>query len=300
MCNRHCADAERPSRVSQLDLEAASLHSTLSSLASVEGESVTTSLDSHSVSSPSVDSGYGSTSGGKRRVSVSGLHATYDEGLAFLKAQQQQQQQNGGNAAFSPQSRASALSDSSPSSSPGSSPTRLPPVSESDSSLSLSDSTGAGVGGGRRATSILWLGSSCGNYTRQEAVEFLRNIDLREGDTMVIGIDACTDGPKIEKAYNDPQVRSPRASSVFFSQESLARVADGSSCRFHAQGVTRAFILEGVDVAGRTLGPESAKVLNQDNFEYVNRWNVQLGRHEVRSERLHCIRTVLGQRGRRC
>jgi hypothetical protein len=48
------------------------------------------------------------------------------------------------------------------------------------------------------------------------------------------------------------------------------------------QGVTKAFILEGVDVAGRTLGTEAAKVLNQSNFEYVNRWNVKAGRHEVR------------------
>ncbi|BGP74099.1 hypothetical protein NBRC10513v2_007531 [Rhodotorula toruloides] len=212
-----------------LDLEAASLHSTLSSLASVEGESVTTSLDS---SSPALDS-----TSGKRRVSVSGLHATYDEGLAFLKAQQHQS--NGANG-FSPSSRTSALSDS-PLSSPESSPTRLPAVSETSLLEDL----------GRRATSILWLGSSCGNYTRSEAVEFLRNIELREGDTMVIGIDACQDGPKIVEAYNDPE------------------------------GVTRAFILEGVDVAGRTLGAETAKVLNQDNFEYVNRWNVQLGRHEA-------------------
>lgn len=58
----------------------------------------------------------------------------------------------------------------------------------------------------RRATSIMWLGSSCGNYTREEAVQFLRNIELREGDTMLIGIDGCADGPRIETAYNDPQV----------------------------------------------------------------------------------------------
>ncbi|BGP66237.1 hypothetical protein NBRC10512_005478 [Rhodotorula toruloides] len=219
-----------------LDLEAASLHSTLSSLASVEGESVTTSLDSSPPTLDSTPNGHN----GKRRVSVSGLHATYDEGLAFLKAQQQQQHQSNGANGFSPSSGTSALSDS-PLSSPESSPTRLPALSE----LSALEDPG------RRATSILWLGSSCGNYTRSEAVEFLRNIELREGDTMVIGIDACADGPKIVQAYNDPE------------------------------GVTRAFILEGVDVAGRTLGPETAKVLNQDNFEYVNRWNVQLGRHEA-------------------
>ncbi|KWU42457.1 hypothetical protein RHOSPDRAFT_21167 [Rhodotorula sp. JG-1b] len=169
-----------------LDLEAASLYSTLSSLASVEGDCVTTAVD-------------GQPDATKRRVSVSGLHATYDEGLAFLKAQ---------NDAGSPAAE-------------------------------------------RRATSIMWLGSSCGNYTREEAVQFLRNIELREGDTMLIGIDGCADGPRIETAYNDPQ------------------------------GVTRAFILEGIDVAGRTLGGDAAQVLQQENFDYVNRWNAELGRHEA-------------------
>lgn len=54
------------------------------------------------------------------------------------------------------------------------------------------------------------------------------------------------------------------------------------------QGVTRAFILEGVDVAGRTLGGEAATVLNQSNFDYVNRWNAERGRHEVRLGGLLC------------
>ncbi|GAA5839849.1 hypothetical protein JCM9279_005185 [Rhodotorula babjevae] len=201
-----------------LDLEAASLHSTLSSLASVEGDCVTTSLQDQGTQS-------------RRRVSVSGLHATYDEGLAFLKAQQ---------ANLSPTSRAQALPES-PFTSPILSPSALPSVDEDS------------VSGGdeQRTTSIMWLGSSCGNYTRDEAVDFLRNIDLREGDTMLIGIDGCADGPKIETAYNDPE------------------------------GVTAAFILEGVDVAGRSLGGEAASVLEQSNFDYVNRWNAQLGRHEA-------------------
>ncbi|BGP43762.1 hypothetical protein JCM10449v2_007819 [Rhodotorula kratochvilovae] len=200
-----------------LDLEAASLHSTLSSLASVEGDCVTTSLQNQ-------------TSQSRRRVSVSGLHATYDEGLAFLKAQQ---------ASFSPPTRAHGLPES-PFSSPGTSASVLPPV---DENVALDEQP--------RTTSIMWLGSSCGNYTREEAVEFLRNIDLRKGDTMLIGIDGCADGPKIETAYNDPQ------------------------------GVTEAFILEGVDVAGRSLGGDAADILKQSNFEYVNRWNAQLGRHEA-------------------
>ena len=51
--------------------------------------------------------------------------------------------------------------------------------------------------------------------------------------------------------------------------------------RLVLQGVTRAFILEGIDVAGRTLGGDAAQVLQQENFDYANRWNSELGRHEV-------------------
>ncbi|GAA6017455.1 hypothetical protein JCM10207_008231 [Rhodosporidiobolus poonsookiae] len=201
-----------------LDLEAASLRSTLSSLAKVEGDCVTTSLEPQ---------------GGRRRVSVSGLHATYDEGLAFLKSQQQ----------------AGADKLVSPFSSPESLPNSLPPVDEDSPVLAPVDAPSPTSD--KRKTSILWLGSSIGNFTREEAVEFLKGIQLGEGDTMLIGVDGCADGPRIKTAYNDPQ------------------------------GVTEAFILEGVDVAGRTLGGEAEEVLKQSNFEYVNRWNAGVGRHEA-------------------
>lgn len=171
------------SAAEQLDLEAASLYSTLSSLASVEGDCVTTAVD-------------GQPDATKRRVSVSGLHATYDEGLAFLKAQ---------NDAGSPSSVFSDLPDLP--TSPKSVPTTLSSVLEDDSDEGETAQASRGENAAeRRATSIMWLGSSCGNYTRQEAVQFLRNIELREGDTMLIGIDGCADGPRIETAYNDPQV----------------------------------------------------------------------------------------------
>lgn len=168
------------------------MYSTLSSLASVEGDCVTTSLEQQA------------QPGSKRRVSVSGLHATYDEGLAFLKSQKD---------VGSPSSVFSDLPDLP--TSPKSLPTSLTSVFEDEENLppslaaaqQSSASSPADGETGRRATSIMWLGSSCGNYTREEAVQFLRNIDLREGDTMLIGIDGCADGPRIETAYNDPEVR---------------------------------------------------------------------------------------------
>ncbi|GAA5920253.1 hypothetical protein JCM1841_000446 [Sporobolomyces salmonicolor] len=205
-----------------LDLEAASLYSTLTSLASVEGDCVTTSLQDHIPT---------------RRVSVSGLHATYDEGLAFLKEQ---------NLKASP-----TPAIDSPATSPSVSPERLPPTIAEEGPADAAST--ARRGDEKRKTSILWLGSSIGNFTREEAVEFLKGIDLATGDTMLIGIDGCDNGPEIEVAYNDPK------------------------------GITRAFILEGVDQAGKCLHPdlEAGKGLCSQNFEYVNRWNGEIGRHEA-------------------
>lgn len=102
--------------------------------------------------------------------------------------------------------------------------------------------------------SLLWLGSSIGNLTREEAADFLKNISdnvLNVGDTMVIGIDNCQDGDKIVEAYNDPSK------------------------------VTQRFILEGVNQSRIALGDSTTQGMKEENFEYVNRWNASLGRHEV-------------------
>lgn len=174
-----------------LDLEAASLYSTLSSLASIEGESVTTSLQDHVKT---------------RRVSVSGLHATYDEGLAFLKEQNARLARRSSDPPVSP--------DITPTHSPEGLPETIDEESEAATSPRLAPVPNEFSE--ERKTSILWLGSSIGNFTREEAVEFLKGIDLAEGDTMLIGVDGCDDGPEIEVAYNDPEVRYdfPRSYSL--------------------------------------------------------------------------------------
>lgn len=99
---------------------------------------------------------------------------------------------------------------------------------------------------------ILFLGSSIGNYSREEGADFLKKISdeaMTVGDTLLIGIDGCDDGPRIEKAYND------------------------------SLGVTRAFILNGVEHVSRILGDEVG--LKKDQFEYANRYNSREGRHEA-------------------
>jgi L-histidine Nalpha-methyltransferase / hercynylcysteine S-oxide synthase len=94
---------------------------------------------------------------------------------------------------------------------------------------------------------ILFLGSSIGNFPRGEDAAFLRALPLRagKGDTLLIGIDHCTDSARIMRAYND------------------------------RPGVTgrRRFILNGLKVAGRSLGDES--LFAPEKWEYVGRYNAE-------------------------
>ncbi|KAH9819961.1 histidine-specific methyltransferase [Melampsora americana] len=103
----------------------------------------------------------------------------------------------------------------------------------------------------RRA--ILWLGSSIGNLSPREALEFLRN-ELRPAlhhqTRVLIGIDNCKIPEKVEKAYND------------------------------SEGVTRQFILNGITVLARMLGLEE-NILRSEQFEYVSRYNVGMSRNEA-------------------
>lgn len=57
--------------------------------------------------------------------------------------------------------------------------------------------------GGRKL--VLWLGSSVGNFSKQDAAEFLRRLKgiLQKGDGLLIGIDLKKDPGTVEKAYND-------------------------------------------------------------------------------------------------
>ncbi|KAI0260686.1 DUF323 domain-containing protein [Gloeopeniophorella convolvens] len=98
---------------------------------------------------------------------------------------------------------------------------------------------------------ILFLGSSLGNFSRGADSAFLQALPLRagKGDTLLLGLDHGTDGPRIEAAYND------RA------------------------GVTRRFILNGLKGAGRALGDEGLFAPNK--WEYVGRYNKQERRHEA-------------------
>jgi len=100
-----------------------------------------------------------------------------------------------------------------------------------------------------RPLHIVFLGSSIGNFSRESAGPFLRSLPLKQGDTLLIGIDGRPipgeeGNKKVEVAYNDPR------------------------------GYTKAFEEHGWDVVKEELGVEEAPV------EFVGRYNDNLGRHE--------------------
>ncbi|KAF2083585.1 hypothetical protein K490DRAFT_51286 [Saccharata proteae CBS 121410] len=97
---------------------------------------------------------------------------------------------------------------------------------------------------------VLWLGSSIGNFKRHEAAPFLSNVvgSLQVGDSMLVGIDACKDPDKVYHAYNDKQ------------------------------GVTHRFILNGLKQANKLLGKEAFK---DGDWEVVGEFDQKAGRHQA-------------------
>ncbi|KAJ7464785.1 hypothetical protein B0H11DRAFT_2051390 [Mycena galericulata] len=108
---------------------------------------------------------------------------------------------------------------------------------------------------------LMFLGSSLGNFSRADGADFLRSLPLRpgSGDTLLIGMDHDNDKALIEEAYND------------------------------RQGYTRKFIMNGLKGAGKALGNES--LFDEENWEYVNNYDVADRRHEAyfKAKRPHTV-----------
>ncbi|KAF2143838.1 uncharacterized protein K452DRAFT_268274 [Aplosporella prunicola CBS 121167] len=97
---------------------------------------------------------------------------------------------------------------------------------------------------------VLWLGSSIGNFKRHEAAPFLQNVvdSLQTGDTMLVGIDSCKDPDRVYRAYND------------------------------SQGVTHEFIFNGLLNANNVLGREAFK---REEWEVIGEFDSLNGRHHA-------------------
>ncbi|KAG9559141.1 hypothetical protein KCU71_g9399, partial [Aureobasidium melanogenum] len=101
-----------------------------------------------------------------------------------------------------------------------------------------------------RSRTILSLGSSIGNFSRDEAAKFLTQFSetLHPNDTLLLGLDACTDADKVYHAYND------------------------------REGLTHEFILCGLKQANRLLGYEAFDI---SKWEVIGQYNKETDRHEA-------------------
>ncbi|RMZ14198.1 hypothetical protein D0864_00247 [Hortaea werneckii] len=101
-----------------------------------------------------------------------------------------------------------------------------------------------------RPKSILSMGSSIGNFTRDEAAGFLRQFAAILGprDNLMIGVDGCEDPQKVYRAYND------------------------------SEGVTHEFTANGLKHANRLLG---YKAFELDDWEAVGDFDAKSGRHQA-------------------
>ncbi|EXF81440.1 hypothetical protein CFIO01_13296 [Colletotrichum fioriniae PJ7] len=103
-----------------------------------------------------------------------------------------------------------------------------------------------------RTKCILSLGSSIGNFERDDAAGFLKHFSdvLTQSDKLLIGLDGCCDPSKVYHGYNDQK------------------------------GVTHAFILNGLANANEILGEEAFKLKDWEVIgEYV--YDDEGGRHQA-------------------
>lgn len=97
---------------------------------------------------------------------------------------------------------------------------------------------------------ILSLGSSIGNFDRSGAAQFISQFAdvLKPSDTMLLGVDACTDSDKVFHAYND------------------------------REGLTHEFVLNGLKHANNLLGYEAFHV---QDWKVIGKYNQEHDRHEA-------------------
>ena len=95
---------------------------------------------------------------------------------------------------------------------------------------------------------VLWLGSSIGNFPKEEAAVFLRKVAdcLTDDDVCIVGIDACQDEQRVLQAYND------------------------------RHGKTHDFVRNGLDHANDLLGKHA---FDQSIWNVVGEYDRPYGRH---------------------
>lgn len=191
------------------------------------------------------------------RVDVRGLCGTYEDGIRFVndgalaaldaKLQEAPEQpwERGRNGLCLPQAPRARHASSSPMSTASSDS----PTASASSGYTTPPSDDQAPSAAR-PLHILFLGSSIGNFPRDDAAAFLKSLPLRpgSGDTLLLGLDGRNDKELVERAYHD------------------------------SDGHTERFIMNGLKAAGRILGTDE---LCADKWAYESTYNDQLGADSV-------------------
>lgn len=104
-----------------------------------------------------------------------------------------------------------------------------------------------------RDKTLLFLGSTLGGFTRDEAADFLSSFVLtepREGESLpgfLVGLDGCKEPQRVYEAYND------------------------------GDGVNRRFVRHGLERANEILGFEAFEL---GNWDVIGKWNEASGCHK--------------------
>jgi uncharacterized SAM-dependent methyltransferase len=117
---------------------------------------------------------------------------------------------------------------------------------------------------------ILWLGSSLGNFTRADVPPFLKGFRaaLQPGDSMLIGIDSCKEPERVYSEYALDCIYLACSLTIPFLKEAYN----------DSEGVTRAFTLNGLMNANRILGTEAFK---PDEWEHCGEFVEKDGYHRA-------------------
>lgn len=102
----------------------------------------------------------------------------------------------------------------------------------------------------KRPKTIMSMGSSIGNFPRNEAADFLKQFAaiLGDSDSLVIGLDACQQPDRVYRAYND------------------------------YKGVTNEFTLNGLKHANKLLGYDAFQL---SDWEAIGKYDEVGGRHQA-------------------
>ncbi|KAH7101837.1 hypothetical protein BKA62DRAFT_702437 [Auriculariales sp. MPI-PUGE-AT-0066] len=212
------------------------------------------------------------------RVRVRGLCGTYDDGIHLLKNGGLEQLERPGTQSVACQSEVEAqpgrvMADvqtprQRASSSSSMSNASADVAGATGSSSSLSDHSGYSTPPTPEASDLnlvdeptqvdkqlplhlLFLGSSIGNFPREDAAAFLRSLPLRPGssDTLLLGLDGRNDPSLVNLAYRDPAEH------------------------------TEHFIMNGLAAVSRLLGADS--MFDVSKWSYESGFNNEVGRHEA-------------------